>query len=128
DVLTPNEHEAASLLGRSSPAGVDWAEAALSLRATGVRVVIITLGEAGCVLADDAGVRAIPAFSVAAVDTTAAGDCFTGALAVALAEGREIVKAARIASAAAALSVTRMGAQASMPSREEVERFQENGR
>jgi ribokinase len=123
DVLTPNEHEAASLLGRATTAGIDWAEASAALREMGVGTVIVTLGEAGCMLADDAGVRAIPAPRVAAIDTTAAGDCFTGALAVALAEGQPTDAAARVASRAAALSVTRLGAQPSLPTRAEVDAF-----
>ncbi|MEN6392274.1 MAG: PfkB family carbohydrate kinase, partial [Anaerolineaceae bacterium] len=65
----------------------------------------------------------VPAYAVQAVDTTAAGDCFVGAIAVGLAEGKSLVEAAHFASAAAAISVTRYGAQPSMPTREETDRF-----
>ena len=121
DVLTPNEHEAAALLGYETTDGLDWMDAAARLHARGVKFVIITLGAEGCVLADATGVRHIPAIPVTAVDTTAAGDCFTGALAVALAEGRSPDAAAGFAAAAAAISVTRSGAQPSLPFRSEVD-------
>lgn len=120
DVLTPNEHEAAALLGYASTAGLDWEQIAIALRDRGVKTVVITLGEEGCVLADASGVRLVPAVPVKAVDTTAAGDCFTGALAVALAENRSLHEAAQFAAQAAAISVTRPGAQPSLPTRTEV--------
>ncbi len=123
DVLTPNEHEAARILGHSSPSGLLWTDAAERLRDKGVETVVITLGDAGCILADRTGTRHVPAPVVQAVDTTGAGDCFTAALSVALAEGRSLDDAALFASHAAALSVTRMGAQPSFPSRDEVARF-----
>jgi ribokinase len=123
DVLTPNEHEAASLLGRASPHGMDWTWAAEQLRAKGVGTVLITLGAEGCLAASAEGSFHLPAQPVPVVDTTAAGDCFTGALAVALGEGKDLEAAARFASYAAALSVTRMGAQPSLPMRAEVEVF-----
>ena len=121
DVLTPNEHEAAALLGYETTEGLEWKAVALRLLDKGVKTVVITLGEAGCVLADANGSRTIPAFTVKAVDTTAAGDCFTGALAVALAEGRSLDEAARFAAQAASISVTRVGAQPSLPTRPEVD-------
>lgn len=121
DVLTPNEHEAASLLGRESAEGQDWEEVAVSLRAKGVNTVVITLGAEGCLLASAEGMQSVPALPVTPVDTTAAGDCFTGALAVALAEGQSLEAAAVFATRAAALSVTRLGAQPSLPTRAEVE-------
>jgi ribokinase len=121
DVLTPNEHEAAQLLGYASPNDLDWETAAQRLRAKGIGAVVITLGEAGCVLADAIGTRRIPSVPVHAIDTTAAGDCFTGALAVGLAEGLSLDDAARFASRAAALSVSRLGAQPSLPTRSEVD-------
>ena len=79
------------------------------------------LGRLGCLIADDLGSRPVAGFLVEAVDTTAAGDTFNGALAVALAEGRDIDEAARFANAAAALSVTAPGAQSSAPVRRQVE-------
>ena len=122
DILTPNESEACLLLGRP-PARVTFAEApelASALLALGVGAVILKLGEQGCYYHGPEGSFDSPGFAVNAVDTTAAGDTFNGALAVALAEALPLREALRFANAAAALSVTRMGAQASIPSREEV--------
>lgn len=124
DVLTPNEHEAAGLLGYASPEGLDWEQIAAQLHECGIPEVVITLGDQGCLLASEQGIRRQPALPVAAVDATAAGDCFTGALAVSLAEGFGLDAAARFASRAAALSVTRLGAQPSLPTRAEVDSFQ----
>ena len=121
DVLTPNEYEACALLGQEYRAEADWEATAGLLLARGVKAVVITLGEEGCILADASGVRRLPAVAVAAIDTTAAGDCFTGALALALAEGSSLDEAAHFAAHAAAISVTRPGAQPSLPTRFEVE-------
>jgi ribokinase len=121
DVLTPNEHEAANLLGYASPDGVDMEEAARRLVEIGIDCVVVTLGGEGCLLATQEGVRHLPALRVSPVDTTAAGDCFTGALAVALAEGQEMEAAIAFATRAAAISVTRLGAQPSLPWRAELE-------
>lgn len=123
DVLTPNEHEAAHLLGRDLTAEFDAVEAAQALLILGSRAVVLTRGANGAVVATPDNVAEIPGRLVDAVDATAAGDCFTGALAVGLAEGNDLVNAARFANAAAALSVTRIGAQASLPTREEVSAF-----
>ncbi|MEO0514168.1 MAG: ribokinase [Planctomycetota bacterium] len=87
----------------------------------GHRLVVMTLGKAGVVFADADGFDAVPAFAAEAIDTTAAGDTFCGALAVALGEGQSLADAVRFASAAAAVSVTRIGAQPSIPTREEIE-------
>jgi ribokinase len=122
-VLTPNEHEAASLLGYASPVGLDWKTVALQLREIGVENVVITLGAAGCLLATPQGIARVAAPKVDAVDTTAAGDCFTGALAVAQAEGKDLVAAAEFAVRVASVSVTRLGAQPSLPSRAEVDAY-----
>jgi ribokinase len=92
-----------------------------ALRALGVPTVIITLGAEGVLLQDATGVQRMPAYPVQAIDTTAAGDAFAGALAVALAEGKGIEAAVQFAQRAAALSVTRLGAQPSLPYRAEVE-------
>ncbi|MEJ5369153.1 MAG: ribokinase [Bryobacteraceae bacterium] len=124
-LLTPNESEACLLAGRP-PGRLPLADApalAEELRARGPRAVVLKLGDQGCYYAGPEGRFHAPAFRVEAVDATAAGDTFNGALAVALAEGRPIPEALRFANAAAALSVTRLGAQASIPSREETDRF-----
>lgn len=125
DILTPNESEALMLLGQP-PARVSVAEAAAlarALRERGPRSVVLKLGDQGCYYDD--GDRQIyqPAFAVTVRDSTAAGDTFNAALAVALAEGKPIAEALRFANAAAAISVTRLGAQASVPARQEVEEF-----
>ncbi len=121
DLLTPNETEAALLTGESTPE----AAAAVFLK-QGVRTVIITLGEAGALLATQSDpMRRIPGFHVQALDTTAAGDAFNGGLGVALARGQPRESAVRFAHAVAALSVTRLGAQPSLPTLAEVEAFLE---
>jgi ribokinase len=119
--LTPNETEAQVLLGRVN---IDPAAAAEKLLAMGVRNVALKLGSQGVFLAGrDCAAQLVPAFKVDAVDTTAAGDCFNAAFAVALTRGNPPGVAARYASAAAAISVTRAGAQPSLPSSVEVEAF-----
>ena len=125
DILTPNEGEALMLLGRPAArvSVADAAELAGALRALGPRTVVLKLGDQGCWYEDEAGQRHVPAFPVEVRDTTAAGDTFNAALAVALAENQPIDGALRFANAAAAMSVTRLGAQASAPTRAEVDRF-----
>ncbi len=119
--LTPNETEAQILLGRVN---IDSAAAAEKLLAMGVRNVALKLGSEGVFLAGlDCPAQRVPAFPVKAVDTTAAGDCFNAAFAVALTRGKPPVEAARYGAAAAAISVTRAGAQPSLPSAAEVEAF-----
>jgi ribokinase len=119
DILTPNEHEAALLTGETDPE-----KAAAALLHQGVKTVVITLGEAGALLATSrsAMVR-IPAYPVEAVDTTAAGDAFNGGLAVALVHEQNLEAAVRYASAVAAISVTRLGAQPSLPTASQVADF-----
>lgn len=117
NILTPNETESQLLAGREAP--VD--ELARLLLGRGPSVVALTMGRNGVLLADSSGWRTLPAREVTAVDTTAAGDAFNGAFAVALAEGAALEDAVRFAQAAAAISVTRMGAQPSLPTREETE-------
>ncbi len=95
----------------------DALSAAKSLRALGVRTVAVTMGAGGACLLDDAGAVHIPAVAVEAVDTTGAGDAFTAALAVSLAEGLDLREAARRASLVAAITVTRMGTQTAFPQR-----------
>jgi ribokinase len=118
--FTPNETE----LGLYSGSGFPPETAARQLLARGVRGVALKRGAEGVYTATANGESAwIPAFPVEAIDTVAAGDCFNGAFAVALLEGSSPAEAARFASAAAAISVTRRGAQAAMPSRAEVDAF-----
>ncbi|MFG2371611.1 ribokinase [Streptomyces sp. NPDC048504] len=117
DLLVPNEHEATALTGRTDPR-----EAAASLLDQ-VPEVIVTLGAAGSLYAArGADLFTVPAPRVTAVDSTGAGDTFVGALAVALAEGRPMRDALGWAAAAAALSVQRPGATASMPFRSEIDK------
>ncbi len=118
--FTPNETEAEFYLG-----GVKKPEAAAhDLLARGLKGVVLKRGSEGAYVARAGGEAAwVRPFAVDAVDTVGAGDCFNGAFAVALLEGRDPWAAARFANAAAAISVTRAGAQASMPSRGEVDAF-----
>jgi len=120
-VLTPNETEAELLTGINVGDEAGAAAAAAQLRARGVRTVVITLGVRGAYVAGADVRQMVPGFKVKAVDTTAAGDVFNGSLAVALAEDRGILEAVRFANAAAALSVTRRGAQPSAPTRASIE-------
>jgi len=123
DILTPNESEAELLTGIKVAGEASGVRAASRLRARGVRTVIITLGAKGALVVNQDGYMRVPGFKVKPVDTTAAGDVFNGALAVALAKGFELRAAVRFANAAAAISVTRMGAQPSAPTRLEIERL-----
>jgi ribokinase len=119
DILTPNESEACLLLNRPltrlSPE--EAPSVAAALRRMGPRAVVIKMGDLGCFYSGKERELFVPAFPVAAVDSTAAGDVFNASLAVALAEGKEITEALRFANAAGAISVTRMGAQPSVPMR-----------
>jgi ribokinase len=123
DILTPNETEASLLLGRplARVSTSDAAALARSLRERGPKAVVLKLGDQGCFYCDAETELFSAAFPVTARDTTAAGDTFNAALAVALAEDRGIAEALRFANASAAISVTRMGAQASVPARAEVD-------
>jgi ribokinase len=126
DFLTPNQSEAAVLLGTPSWAICDLAaaeEAAAGLLALGPSAVVMKLGALGCLVATRDMRKHLEGFQVAAVDTTAAGDAFNAGFAVALAEGKPLLDAAVFANAVAAISVTRHGAQASLPCRDEVSRF-----
>ncbi len=122
-ILTPNEAEAELLTGIAVTGVSEARRAARALRERGASVVIITLGSRGAFLCADEGEALVPSFRVEAVDSTAAGDVFNGALAVALTEQRTLIEAVRFANAAAALSVTKLGAQPSVPTRLEIERL-----
>ena len=120
DIITPNQSEAAMLSGINVTDAATAAQAAVAIHNLGVKSVIITMGAMGCVIYDKGEITVVPAQKVEAVDTTAAGDVFCGALAVALAEGGTLFDAVNFASRAAAISVTRMGAQPSIPYRKEL--------
>jgi ribokinase len=129
DWVTPNETETCILLGRGPQELSEklTEDAANALLDCGCRNVILKLGDRGCYVALSDGTRELlPAYAVEAVDTTAAGDAFNGAFAVALMNGLEPLESASWASAVAAISVTRHGAQASMPTASEVARFLED--
>lgn len=120
DILTPNEIEAGTLTGDMAEDLNEATRAASKLLESGAGHVIITLGERGACWVQRDRVQAFPAFPVAAVDSTAAGDAFNGALALALAEERPMQEAISFANAAGALTVTKKGAQDSLPTREEI--------
>jgi ribokinase len=123
DVLLPNQHEAAVLAGRAAPDLTTARVVAADLLGLGPRVVVLKLGAQGALITTGSQCDYIRGIKVPVADTTAAGDAFAGALAVALSEGLELVSAVAFANRAAALSVTRRGAQPSMPLRREVERL-----
>lgn len=123
--LVVNEIEAAALLGVRRVTVQDAVAAAEALRRKGPGFVVITLGAKGSVASSASGTRRIPAWKVRPVDTTAAGDTFCGALAASLVEGAPLVNAVTFATTASALSVTRMGAQPSIPFRDEINNFLE---
>lgn len=120
DILTPNEHEAEMLSGIKIENLADAQAAARKIQEMGVKDVIITLGKAGAAILENGSFYHVPARVVEAVDTTAAGDVFNGALAVAISEGKSLKEAAEFGCIAASIAVTRMGAQASIPYRNEL--------
>jgi ribokinase len=120
--LIPNEHEAALLAALPVRTTEEALQAAARLRSLGVGQVVLTLGERGALVLQSDRPITIPAFPVQVVDTTAAGDAFVAAFAVALTEGRPVVEAVRWGCAAGALACTVLGAQPSLPAREAVER------
>ena len=120
DIITPNESEASILSGIPVTDIESAKQAALAIQKLGVKTVIITLGPQGALILDQSEFQIVPARVVETVDSTAAGDVFNGGLAVALAEGKSIVDAVGFACEAAAFSVTRLGAQSSIPYRNEL--------
>ena len=123
DIITPNETEAEKLTGIRVESDEDAAKAANVLHAKGIGTVMITLGSRGVWLSAEGESRRIPGFRVQAIDTIAAGDTFNGALVTALLEGTALPEAIRFALAAAAIAVTRKGAQPSVPWRTEIDEF-----
>lgn len=122
-LITPNQTEAQTLTGIEVTDENTAHLAAQELCKKGVERVVITMGREGAYLYQDGKGEIIPACKVAAVDTTAAGDVYNGALCAALAEGMSLADALKFATKASAISVTRVGAQPSIPSREEVDKF-----
>ncbi|MCU6665526.1 ribokinase [Silvania hatchlandensis] len=123
DIITPNETEAEKLTGIRVENDDDAARAAKALHDKGIGTVIITLGSRGVWASVNGDGRRVPGFKVQAIDTIAAGDTFNGALVTALLEGEPLDKAIRFAHAAAAIAVTRTGAQPSVPWRNEIDEF-----
>lgn len=123
DIITPNETEAEKLTGVRVENDDDAARAAKVLHDKGIGTVIITLGSRGVWACVNGEGRRVPGFKVKAIDTIAAGDTFNGALVTALLEGKRMDDAIRFAHAAAAIAVTRKGAQPSVPWRKEIDEF-----
>ncbi|MFH0266546.1 ribokinase [Vibrio rumoiensis] len=123
DIITPNETEAEVLTGIAVTDDISAQAAANALHSKGITTVMITLGAKGVWLSENGKGNLIQGFKVKAIDTTAAGDTFNGAFVTALLEGMETTQAIQFAHAAAALSVTRFGAQTSIPTRQETDDF-----
>lgn len=123
DIITPNETEAEKLTGIAVKNDEDAAKAAQALHNKGIKTVIITLGSRGVWASVEGKGQRVPGFKVEAVDTIAAGDTFNGALITALLEEKPLADAIRFAHAAAAIAVTRKGAQPSVPWRDEIDLF-----
>lgn len=123
DIITPNETEALSLTGIIIHNEIDAANASCVLHTKGIKTVAITMGSRGVWLSESGEGQLISGFKVEAVDTIAAGDTFNGAFVTALLEGKSAAEAARFGNAAAAIAVTRSGAQPSVPWRQEIDSF-----
>lgn len=121
DYITPNETELMKLCKRKGNTTEDFIKGAKQLLEKGVKNVLVTLGDKGALLVQEAGAKIYPARKVVSVDTTAAGDCFNGAFAVALSEGKTQAEAIMFANMASSIAVTRNGAQTSIPGREETD-------
>ena len=120
DIITPNKTEAEMLSGVKVTNLDSATKAAKAIHELGVKDVVVTMGSLGAVIYQDGQHQVVPAPKTEAIDTTAAGDVFNGALAVALSEGKTLIDAVKFACEAAAISVTRMGAQSSIPYRNEL--------
>jgi len=127
DIVSPNETEARALTGVAVTDAGGAEQAAERLREMGARTVVLKLGGQGAYLAGEKERRHVPAFAVEPVDTTAAGDAFTAALAVAVASGKPLPEAVRTANAAGAAATLRFGAQPSMPTPEEIAQVMQGG-
>jgi ribokinase len=122
-IISPNRLELEALAGRSLPNPKEIEEAACQILRHGPEAVVLKMGAEGALVFKAEGSRAVPPFPVEVVDTTGAGDAFTGALVVGLAEGLDLVEATKGANAAGALAVTRFGTMPAMPTRTELDRF-----
>lgn len=122
DYLTPNETELLRLSGRNGSGLEDYIAAAKEFVAAGVAHVVVTLGGQGALVVSNDVCQLIPGYHVKTVDTVAAGDCFNAAMVVALSEGKELLDAVRFANKAASISVSRPGAQDSLPWRQELDK------
>lgn len=120
DIITPNQTEAEMLSGIKVTSIESARKAAKAIYGKGVKNVVVTMGSLGAVICQEGKMQMIAAQKVEAIDTTAAGDVFNGALAVALSEGKTIIDAVKFACMVAAVSVTKMGAQSSIPYRNEI--------
>jgi len=123
DIITPNIVEAEMITGIKCSDQIGLQQASKKFLDAGISKVFITLGPHGVYFASAASMERIPPFSVRPIDSTGAGDVFSGSLAAFLAEGKDVEEAARMANASASISVTRMGAQTCAPSRYEIEQF-----
>ena len=121
DYVTPNETEAAELTGLPVTNIDEARKAGDRILTMGAKAAVITLGEQGVLLYDASGSTLVPAFKMKVVETTGAGDAFNGGFAVAIAEGRTPLEAARFGNAVAGLSVTKRGTAPSMPTRREID-------
>lgn len=120
DIIKPNETELEIITGRKATSKYDYITSARKMIDKGVKTVIVTLGKEGCLLVDNVEARFFHTEDVDVVDTTAAGDCFTAALAVGLSEDMNMSDAINFAQRASSIAVTRKGAQTSIPSRDEL--------
>ena len=123
DLLVPNETEAAQLTGIEAKDDASVEQAARQLHERGARTIVVTLGDRGALVLAEHRAWRVPPFRVKAIDTTAAGDAFVGALATAYASHGDLEAALREANAAGALAATKLGAQPSMPTRAELDEF-----
>ena len=128
DYVTPNQTEARQMLGISLSDNISDEEVGRQLRNHGIKNVVMTLGEGGVLLVTESGNRVVPGIHVAAVDTTGAGDTFSGAFCVAVAEGQDPDKAAEFGNIAAGLAVARYGVVDAIPYRKEVDSYRKENK